>query len=205
MINKLSIYLASASPRRRELLQQINVKYEVLLLRTEQGRNGVDETPVQGESPEAYVQRIAQNKAEAGWKAVLGRHLPKRVVLAADTTVSLKGEILGKPDNREHAEAMLKKLSGKTHQVLTCVAVALEEGVEILLSASTVTFAVLSESEIKHYVMTGEPLDKAGGYAIQGLAAAFVTHVEGSYSGVMGLPLYETVQLLKKFGGNVLS
>ena len=203
-IENLSIYLASASPRRRDLLHQINVKYEVLILRTETTRQDVDETPVQGETPETYVMRIARDKAEAGWLAVQARRLPKRLVLAADTTVSLEGEIFGKPDSREHAEVMLKKLSGKSQQVFTCVAMAFEDRVETLLSTSIVTFSELSETEIKHYTMTGEPLGKAGGYAIQGRAAAFISRIEGSYSGVMGLPLYETAQLLKKFGVNVL-
>lgn len=194
------IYLASASPRRRELLKQIGVNFEVLLLRSQNPRSDVDETPIAGEPPEAYVVRVARAKAEAAWMAVEARHLPKHVVLAADTTVSINGEILGKPVNRENAEEMLRKLSGKRHKVYTSVAMAYESRVEVKLSVSEVAFSELDEAEIKRYVMTGEPMDKAGGYAIQGRAGAFVSRIEGSYSGVMGLPLNETAQLLKQFG-----
>lgn len=202
-IHDQSIYLASASPRRGELLKQIGVHYKVLLLRTITPRADVDETPLRDENPEAYVDRIVRAKAEAGWIAVRGRQLPKHPLLAADTTVSIDGCILGKPAGRDHAEAMLRRLSGRTHQVFTGVAVAYEDQVETLMSASTVEFAALSDAEIKHYVLTGEPLDKAGSYAIQGRAAAFIVRIEGSYSGVMGLPLYETTQLLKRFGVNL--
>lgn len=194
------IYLASGSPRRRELLKQIGVNFEVLLLRALPPRTDVDETPIAGEQPEAYVLRVARSKAEAGWLAAEARHLPKHVVLGADTSVSLDGEILGKPVSRDNAEDMLKKLSGKRHSVYTSVALSYDGQTEIRLSVSEVVFAELNEVEIKRYVMTGEPLDKAGGYAIQGRAAAFVSRIEGSYSGVMGLPLYETAQLLKQFG-----
>jgi len=194
------IYLASASPRRRELLKQIGVNFEVLLLRSRPPRTDVDETPIPGEQPEAYVVRVARAKAEAAWMAVEARHLPKRVVLAADTTVSLNGEILGKPVDHENAEEMLRKLAGQRHRVYTSVAMSYQGRTEVKLSLSEVEFAELNEAEIKRYVMTGEPMDKAGGYAIQGRAAAFIARIEGSYTGVMGLPLYETAQLLKQFG-----
>jgi len=194
------IYLASASPRRRELLKQIGVNFEVLLLRALSPRTDVDETPIPGEQPEEYVVRVARAKAKTAWQVIEARRLPKHGVLAADTTVSLNGEILGKPVNRENAEEMLRKLSGKRHRVYTSVAMSCESRLEVKLSVSEVVFAELNEAEIKRYVMTGEPMDKAGGYAIQGRAAAFVSRIEGSYSGVMGLPLYETAQLLKQFG-----
>ena len=193
------IYLASTSPRRRELLKQIGVHYEVLLLRTFATRADANEIPLQGEDPAEYVQRVAREKASSGWEAVQSRHLPKHPVLAADTTVSLNGDIIGKPIDRDDAAAMLKRFSGKTQQVFTAVAMAYRDRLEVLLSVTRVEFAELSDIEIKGYVMTGEPLDKAGGYAIQGRAAAFIPRIEGSYSGVMGLPLFETMQLLKKF------
>lgn len=194
------IYLASASPRRRELLKQIGVNYSVLLLRSLSPRTDVDETPIPGEQPEEYVVRVARAKAEAAWHAVEARRLLKHPVLTADTTVSLNGEILGKPLNREHAEAMLRQLAGKRHKVYTGVAMSYDSRLEVKLSVSEVEFAELNDAEIKRYIMTGEPMDKAGGYAVQGRAAAFISRLEGSYSGVMGLPLYETAQLLKQFG-----
>jgi septum formation protein len=195
------IYLASQSPRRRELLKQIGVHYEVLLLRNDPRRNvHVDETPFDGESPVDYVQRVCRNKALAGWETLGLRNLPLLPILAADTTVTLEGKIIGKPDDNEHAADILRMLSGTQHQVLTAVAMAFEERIEILLSATTIKFDTLSEERIHRYLLTSEAHDKAGAYGIQGHAGAFVKHIEGSYSGVMGLPLYETVQLLKSFG-----
>lgn len=195
------IYLASQSPRRRELLKQIGINFEMLLLRSDARRNiFVDETPQPGEQPEAYVRRVSLAKAEAGYAALNFRNLPSFPVLAADTTVTLGGEILGKPDNAEHAGAMLRRLSGREHQVLSAVAVVLEDHAEVALSVSTVRFAVLAEERIRRYLHTREYTDKAGGYAIQGYAGAFIEHLSGSYSGVMGLPLFETVQLLQQFG-----
>lgn len=199
-----TIYLASASPRRRELLKQIGVHFEVLLLRMHPSRNDVDETPLAGEDPRDYVLRLARAKAEVGGMAFKARRLPAHPVLAADTTVTLDGEIIGKPRDRAEAEAILARLAGKRHEVLTAVAVAFDGEVEVSLSASTVEFAPLDAHAIKRYVASGESHDKAGAYAIQGRAAAFVTRLEGSYSGVMGLPLCETVQLLQKFGIEVL-
>ena len=195
------IYLASQSPRRRELLKQIGVHYEVLLLRNDPRRDvHVDETPLDGEDPVEYVQRICRDKALAGWKTLGLRNLPLLPVLAADTTVTLAGKIIGKPADNEHAAEILRTLSGTQHQVLTAVAMAFGERLEMLLSTTTITFDTLSADRIHRYLLTSEAHDKAGAYGIQGHAGAFVKHIDGSYTGVMGLPLYETVQLLKSFG-----
>jgi len=200
-IIKPRIYLASQSPRRRELLKQVGINFEMLLLRSDTRRMvDADEAPHADELPEEYVKRICEDKARAGWDALKFRNLPPFLVLAADTTVTLDGKILGKPRNREEAAAMLRQLSGRQHQVLSAVAAAFEERIEIRLSATTVTFATLSEERIHRYLLTNEAHDKAGAYGIQGHAAAFVQRIEGSYSGVMGLPLYETVELLRAFG-----
>lgn len=194
------IYLASQSPRRRELLKQIGINFEMLLLRSDPRRGiDVDETPRDGEQAEIYVRRICQEKARAGWESLHLRCLPSFPVLAADTTVTQDGKIFGKPDNIEHAAAMLRQLSGREHQVLSAVAVAMGDRIEIALSTSTVRFAPLSEDRIHRYLLTREYIDKAGGYAIQGQAGAFIEHISGSYSGVMGLPLFETAQLLQHF------
>ncbi len=194
------IYLASQSPRRRELLKQIGVHFELLLLRSDLQRQiDVDETPQPGESPAVYVQRLSQEKAKSGFDALQFRNLPAYPVLAADTAVTLDGNIFGKPVDANQAAEMLHALSGREHQVLTSVAIAQSEHVEVRLSTSTVRFAKLSDERIKHYLQTHEYHDKAGGYAIQGKAAAFIEHLSGSYSGVMGLPLFETVQLLQQF------
>ena len=194
------IYLASRSPRRRELLKQIGINFEMLLLRSDPLRNmDVDETPVVDELPEIYVQRVCREKAETGYSVLRVRNLPAFPVLAADTTVTLDEKIFGKPDNAEQAAAMLRELSGREHQVLSAVAIAMEDHVEVALSTSTVRFATLSDERIRRYLLTREHTDKAGGYAIQGYAGAFIEHLSGSYSGVMGLPLSETVQLLQRF------
>lgn len=194
------IYLASQSPRRRELLKQIGIRFETLLLRANPQRGiDVDETPHPGESPVVYVQRVCREKAHAGFASLQFRNLPLFPVLAADTTVTLDGQIFGKPDSAEQAAAMLRALSGREHQVLTAVALARGDHVEVLLSTSTVRFTRLEEERIKRYLQTREYADKAGGYAIQGQAGAFIEHLVGSYSGVMGLPLFETVQLLQHF------
>ena len=198
------IYLASASPRRRELLKQVGVHFEVLLLRVQHPRCDVSEAPLAGERPEDYVVRVARAKAEAGYMHLHERRLPRFPVLAADTTVTLDGDIIGKPSGREDAEATLRRLSGKTHQVMTGIAVALEGRIESILSISHVEFRKLDPDEIRRYVATGEPHDKAGAYAIQGRAAVFITCIEGSYSGVMGLPLFETAQLLQQFHVSVI-
>ena len=192
------IYLASRSPRRRELLAQIAVRYHLLLFRARPGREaGVDEEPLAGEAPAAYVERIARIKAEAGWELLLQRNLPRAPVLSADTTVAIDDRILGKPAGREQAAEMLGALSGRRHEVLTAVALKNEDQLESALSISEVAFKKLSQEEIRQYVASGECDDKAGAYAIQGRAARFITELRGSYSGVMGLPLYETVELLE--------
>jgi septum formation protein len=199
------IYLASRSPRRRELLAQIGVKFEPLLFR-EGPRQDVDtdEAVRPGEQPEDYVRRVTQLKSEAAWqRVVMRRGLQRKPVLAADTTVAIAGEILGKPNDRADAERMLKTLSGTQHRVLTAVALQFESRFEVAVSESLVTFTPLDAERIAAYVQSGEPFDKAGAYAIQGRAAAFVERLEGSYTGVMGLPLFETANLLRKFGIHV--
>jgi septum formation protein len=197
-----SIYLASRSPRRRELLGHIGVKFHLLLFRNRPGAApDVDEVPLEGENPRDYVMRVALSKAAAGWKRMLERNLPPAPVLAADTTVALEGRIFNKPASRAEAEAMLAALSGKRHEVLTAVALQYEDEVDTALSVSDVQFRELAEDEIRAYVATGESDDKAGAYAIQGRAALFVAEIRGSQSGIVGLPLYETAQLLQKMGG----
>jgi septum formation protein len=196
------IYLASRSPRRRELLAQIGVKFEPLLFREGPRQDAdTDEAVRPGEQPDEYVRRVTQLKAEAAWqRVVMRRGLQRKPVLAADTTVALAGEVLGKPSDRADAERMLKLLSGTQHRVLTAVALTYEERYEMEVSESLVTFTVLDDARISAYVSSGEPFDKAGAYGIQGRAGAFVQHLEGSYTGVMGLPLFETTNLLRQFG-----
>ena len=186
-----SIYLASGSPRRRELLQQIGVSFRVI------GAD-LDETALQGETPLAYVSRLAQAKAAVGWER--SRNSGESPVLAADTAVVLDGRILGKPSGMNHAIAMLLELSGRTHEVLTAVALRSSSGIEGKVSRSVVTFRSIDRSEARAYWETGEPSDKAGAYAIQGYAAIFIADLKGSYSGVMGLPLFETAALLEAAG-----
>lgn len=194
------IYLASQSPRRRELLKQIGVAFDVLPLRAVAGRMDVIEIPRAGEAATEFVQRMATEKAACGWRAVDARHLLRFPVLGADTVVELDGTILGKPAIRTEAEAMLARLSGREHQVHTAVAVQQGDRLELRLSSSRVRFAELDAATITRYLETGEYLGKAGAYAIQGRAGAFVEHVDGSYSGIMGLPLYDTALLLRAFG-----
>jgi septum formation protein len=196
-----SIYLASRSPRRRELLAQIGVRFHLLLFRDKPETDPeLDEAPLAGEAPAAYVERVARAKAQAGWKRLEQRNLPRAAVLAADTTVALGDRILGKPADRRESAEMLAALSGTRHQVLTAVAVRHETQFECVLQTSEVEFKPLSADEIRLYVATGECDDKAGAYAIQGRAAQFVAELRGSFSGVMGLPLYETAQLLERMG-----
>jgi septum formation protein len=182
------IVLASASPRRRELLAMLGIPFRVAV-------PDVDETPRASELPEAYVTRLAREKA----RAVAARE-PRAVVLAADTTVVLRGRMFGKPATPEEAAAMLRRLQGRRHQVLTAVAVARDGRVEHALDATDVTFRRASDEEIASYVATGEPLDKAGGYAIQGKGAALVEGIRGDFFGVMGLPLRLALALLERFG-----
>jgi septum formation protein len=193
------IYLASRSPRRRELLSQIGVRFHLLLFRARPGEGpDVDEISMPGELPDLYVERMARAKAEAGWRRMLQRNLPIAPVLAADTTVALDRQIFEKPVDRRQAFEMLESLSGRSHEVLTAVALKQDDWMESALSRSEVRFKKLSAQEINQYVAIGEGDDKAGAYAIQGRAARFVIELRGSYSGVMGLPLYETAELLEK-------
>ncbi len=202
---KNRVYLASRSLRRRELLKQIGVNFELLLLRETPPRGvDIDETPLPNESPSDYACRIAKAKAEAGWIQLIQRRIPFLPVLAADTVVSLKGEIFGKPENSEHAEEMLAALSGQTHEVLTAVAMTELDRVRVHLSTTSVQFRDISKREIRAYLAVNEAHDKAGTYAIQGVAAIFIAEISGSYSGVMGLPLFETARLLEEFGVEVL-
>jgi len=204
------IYLASRSRRRRELLKQIGVNFEILLMRETLPRPvDVDETPKKGESPTDYVCRIARAKAEAGWKRLVQRGLPLKPLLVADTVVAFKGRIFGKPENPAHAEEILTALSGQTHQVLTSVAVAAQNKIQECLSTTVVRLRDISQSEIRSYLTSGESsgesYNKAGAYAIQGKAAVFIMEISGSYSGILGLPLFETAQLLEKFNIKIFS
>jgi len=197
MATTTQIYLASQSPRRRELLQQIGIKFRVLA-------PDVNEAAMPREAPAEYVERIARIKAEVAWARVVERRMKRYPVLAADTAVILGRRILGKPQSDAEAASMLQSLSGRTHQVITAVAMTFEGKLKVTRSESAVTFRRLAPDEIAHYLAGGEPHDKAGAYAIQGVAAAFISRIEGSYSGVMGLPLFETARLLKSFGVQVL-
>jgi septum formation protein len=195
------IYLASRSPRRRELLKQIGVSFATLLLRETLPRLAdVDEAALPDEGPADYACRIARKKAGTGWTQLIQRKLPPLPVLAADTIVVLNGCVFGKPESSARAQEMLIALSGQTHEVLTAVAVAAQNGTQVRISASTVRFRKISEREISMYLASDETYDKAGGYAIQGMAAVFIAEITGSYSGVMGLPLFETAQLLEESG-----
>jgi septum formation protein len=185
----VDLYLASASPRRRELLQQIGVRYAVLPV-------VIAEIHQPGESAQAYAQRLAREKAQAGWATLA--IADRKPVLGADTVVVCGGKILGKPRDRDDGIAMLQQLSGQTHHVVTVVAMCAEQ-CSVKVNVSKVSLRTLTLAECQAYWQTGEPCDKAGGYAIQGKAAVFIRELEGSYSGVMGLPLYETAQLLAQF------
>jgi septum formation protein len=190
---KFRIYLASRSPRRGELLSQIGIGFDVL-------PSDVDESVQPDEAPEHYVMRLAREKASVCVQRLAEQDLPLLPVLAADTTVCIDGMILGKPENDADAAAMLRRMSDRWHMVHTAVAVAAQGRVEVALSSTQVELAPLTEADIAAYIASGEPRDKAGSYGIQGLAGTFVRRIEGSYSGVMGLPIYETAQLLKQFG-----
>ena len=199
------IYLASRSPRRQELLRQIGVDFDELRLREAPGRDpDIVEGSRDGESAPDYVKRIARTKANVGWERMTERSLPARPVLGADTEVVLDGHIFGKPADAAHALEMLERLSGRAHLVLTAVALRWEREFVIMVSTSHVTMRELTADEIARYVAIGEPVGKAGAYAIQGRAAAFITRIDGSYSGVMGLPLAETAAALAKIGRSVL-
>ena len=191
------LYLASQSPRRRELLMQLGVRYELLLADDDEDAEAL-EVVQPGETPDDYVQRVCALKAEAALRRRERRALPDAPVLTSDTTVCLGGDILGKPADGADAAAMLAALSGSTHRVLTAVTVVSTLGMHHALSISRVTFRAMSAPEIEGYVASGEPLGKAGAYGIQGRAAEFVERIEGSYSGIMGLPLFETAALLRQ-------
>lgn len=196
------IYLASRSPRRQELLHQIAVRFEILDIPVQNPAHPdmVDETVCSGEKANDYVKRLAREKAEYAWQFLQTQNRKKRPVLTADTTVVIGEQILGKPQNRKEAFDMLSLLSGKTHRVLTGVAVKKDDRLFQTVQTSSVTFAPLTQENIEAYIDTDEPYDKAGGYGIQGMAGKFIKHIEGSYSGIMGLPLYETTGLLRKAG-----
>jgi len=197
------IYLASKSPRRRELLRQIGIDFELLLSEKE-----VDESVLPNEGPLDYVARVTRDKLESAQQTMILRQLPHRPLLSADTTVVIDHLILGKPANHEEAVQMITRLSGRTHQVLTSVAVGLTMGVETeiwqITQQSDVSFAALTTDAIEAYCSTIEPYDKAGAYGIQGLASMFISNIVGSHSGIMGLPLFETAQLLQKAGVRIL-
>ena len=194
-----TIYLASASPRRHEILTQLGISHDVLRLPTVAGE---DEPRLPGESPADYVRRTAREKAERALKYLAspsGASFEPRPVLAADTTVILEDEILGKPVDVDDARRMLMRLSGREHEVRTAVVVATPQRLLDAVSVTTVSFAVLSPEDIDAYCASGEPMDKAGAYGIQGLAGLFVERISGSYTGVMGLPVHETGRLLRRF------
>ncbi len=192
-----TIYLASRSPRRAELLAQIGIDFIVL-------PSDIDETPKLDEHSDAYVLRLAAEKAQACYEHLIAQSMPVYPVLAADTTVSVDGKILGKPQDDDDAFQMLSSMSGRWHEVHTGIAVATGERVNVAISTTKVEMAQLSDAMILAYIATGEPRDKAGSYGIQGLAGALIKRIEGSYSGVMGLPIYETAQLLSQTGIRIL-
>lgn len=192
-MNKNNIYLASQSPRRKELLQQLGINSIVL-------PSHIDESPSASETVEAYVMRLASEKTIVCQHSIKLQALDTLPILAADTTVCVDHTILGKPENEMDAYNMLKSLSGRWHEVHTAVAVSSEAGMQCMLSTTHVEMAVMSDADILAYIATGEPRDKAGAYGIQGLASIFIKSIEGSYSGVMGLPLFETAQLLRQAG-----
>ena len=196
------IYLASQSPRRRQLLEQIGVRHELLLPRDDEDAEALEaERP--GELPAHYVERVTRAKLHAARARLKSSGLPEAPILCSDTTVALGRRILGKPVDAANAIATLSLLSGKTHRVITAVAVGAARRTSLAVSTSHVTFATIPPAEIERYVASGDPFGKAGAYAIQSAFAAWVTHIDGSYSGIMGLPLFETALLLRRFGVGV--
>jgi septum formation protein len=193
------VYLGSQSPRRRELLQQLKVRYALLLPDEDEDAEALEER-LGNESPRAYVRRVTRLKAEAGLRRIERYGLPVAPLLVGDTTVAIEQTILGKPIDIDDARSMLQSLSGRAHRVLSAVAVAHDGRIEEALSESRVRFRALTKGDIDRYVATEEPYGKAGAYAIQGRAAAFVERISGSHSGIVGLPLFETMQLLHRFG-----
>ena len=202
------VYLASQSPRRRQLLEQLGVRYELLLADDTEDAEAL-EAVLPNEAPRAYVQRVTLLKLQAALARMKRRGLLAAPVLCSDTTVALGKTILGKPDDAKHAAKILGTLSGQTHRVLTSVAMGTLSKAgkplktEQALSVSQVRFAPLTRTQIQNYVASGEPMGKAGAYAVQGRAAAYIEHISGSYSGIMGLPMFETAQLLREFGFKV--
>jgi septum formation protein len=200
-VNKF-VYLASQSPRRRQLLEQLGVRHELLLPEADEDAEAL-ELALPNEAPATYVQRVTQLKLDAAWARLKRRGLPTAPVLCSDTTVALGRTIYGKPASATDATRMLSELSARTHRVLTAVALGTGRKREQVLCVSRVTFADMSPRQINAYVASDEPMGKAGAYAVQGRAAAFISHMSGSYSGIMGLPLFETAQLLRSFGFKV--
>ncbi len=197
------LYLASQSPRRRQLLEQIGVRHELLLPGPDEDAEAL-EALVAGESPDDYVTRVTAAKLQAALHRRAARGLAPAPVLCSDTTVALGALILGKPDDADHAAAMLASLSGRTHRVLTAVALGLPDGRVLSdVNVSQVRFAEIGQARLRAYVASGEPMGKAGAYAIQSQAAAWIEHIAGSYSGIMGLPLFETARLLREGGFDV--
>ena len=196
------IYLASQSPRRRQLLEQLGVRHELLLPDAQEDAESL-EVVLTNEAPAAYFKRVTQLKLDAALIRLKRRGLPVAPVLCSDTTVAMGRKIFGKPLDNQDAVRMLTELSGKTHRVLTAVAIGSAGKRAIAMHESRVTFAKMNSRQIQAYVASGEPLGKAGSYAVQGRAAAFISHMSGSYSGIMGLPMFETAQLLASFGFNV--
>ena len=193
------VYLASQSPRRSQLLEQLGVRHSLLLPAPDEDAEAL-ETVLPREAPADYVQRVTRLKLDAAMRRRVLRGLPDAPVLCADTTVALGRSILGKPRDAADAARMLMRLSGRNHRVFTAVAVGQGARVVRVLSVSQVRFAPMSAADIESYVVSGEPMGKAGAYAVQGLAAAYIARISGSYSGIMGLPLHETAQALRQFG-----
>ncbi len=190
------IYLASQSPRRSQLLEQLGVRHELLLAGDDEDAEAIEQM-LRNEAPSAYVKRVTGFKLDAALQRLKARGLPSAPVLCSDTTVALGRKIFGKPQDARDAQNMLTALAGKTHTVLTSVAVGTVRKRDQVMSASRVTFAPLTATQIEAYVASGEPMGKAGAYAVQGRAAAFIAHISGSYSGIMGLPVFETAQILR--------
>ncbi|AKJ28252.1 Maf family protein [Caldimonas brevitalea] len=193
------VYLASQSPRRRQLLDQLGVRHQLLLPGVDEDAEAL-EAVLPREAPLAYVERVTLAKLGAARRRLKQRGLPAAPLLCSDTTVALGNRIFGKPASADEAAAMLASLSGREHRVITAVAVGTMRRFDCTVNISKVRFAALTRTQIDAYVASGEPMGKAGAYAIQSQAAAWITHIAGSYSGIMGLPLYETAQLLQRFG-----
>ncbi len=193
------IYLASQSPRRAQLLEQLGVSFELLLADAAEDAESL-EVALKNEAPSAYVARVTALKLDAAVARMRRRGLPTAPVLCSDTTVALGRTMYAKPENALDAQRMLRELSAKTHRVLTAVAVQKGKTRALAVSVSQVRFATMTAAQIRSYVATGEPMGKAGAYAVQGRAAAYIEHISGSYSGIMGLPMFETAQMLRTLG-----